>query len=183
MAARFASASTGSPPRPLLTTLRSQSPTRTLPRCAVSRLRPSRFTCQMAPPPTRSAGCWPCSAHADPPLVGAHLHSAGPDQPPPVRFPDRGPCPGPGINPTAEPPPRLPEAPEARIKELFFDRSGFCQLCQRLERGPFEAPSIGTDGALKRELKPSELALILDGRRVGRTPALLRRTATYGSRL
>jgi transposase len=52
---------------------------------------------------------------------------------------------------------------KTHMKILFFDRSGFCMLYKRLERGTFEVPSIGPDGAVKRELTPSELGLILEG--------------------
>lgn len=50
--------------------------------------------------------------------------------------------------------------PKTHMKILFFDRSGFCQVYKRLERGTFQIP----DGeGVRRELTPSELGLILDG--------------------
>jgi transposase len=49
------------------------------------------------------------------------------------------------------------------MKVLFFDRSGFCQLYKRLERGTFQLPEPGPDGLPRRELTPSELGLILEG--------------------
>lgn len=51
--------------------------------------------------------------------------------------------------------------PKTHMKILFFDRSGFCQVYKRLERGTFQIPSDGA-GA-QRELTPAELGLILDG--------------------
>ena len=49
------------------------------------------------------------------------------------------------------------------VKMLVWTHGGFLMLYKRLERGTFEVPSIGPDGAVKRELTPSELGLILEG--------------------
>jgi transposase len=46
---------------------------------------------------------------------------------------------------------------------LFFDRSGFCLLYKRLEKGTFQLPAVGPDGSPRRELTPNELGLILEG--------------------
>jgi transposase len=50
-----------------------------------------------------------------------------------------------------------------RLKVLWWDRSGYCLLAKRLERGQFRVfdRADGTAGAF--EMQASELALILDG--------------------
>ena len=50
-----------------------------------------------------------------------------------------------------------------RLKVLWWDRSGYCLLAKRLERGQFRVfdQAAGTAGAF--EMQASELALILDG--------------------
>lgn len=53
--------------------------------------------------------------------------------------------------------------PKTHMKVLFFDRSGYCQLYKRLERGTFQLPEVGPDGVPRRELTPNELGLILEG--------------------
>jgi len=45
------------------------------------------------------------------------------------------------------------------LKLLFWDRTGYCLVSKKLERGGFSAPS--------KELKLSELKLIFDGISVG----------------
>lgn len=53
--------------------------------------------------------------------------------------------------------------PKTHMKILFFDRSGFCQVYKRLERGTFQVP-VDAEGRLRqRELTPTELGLILEG--------------------
>lgn len=51
--------------------------------------------------------------------------------------------------------------PKTHMKILFFDRSGFCQVYKRLERGTFQIP-VDAAGP-RRELTPTELGLILEG--------------------
>ncbi len=46
-------------------------------------------------------------------------------------------------------------------KILFWDRSGWCLFCKRLERGRFRFPLI--DGARAVEMEAAELALLLEG--------------------
>ena len=53
--------------------------------------------------------------------------------------------------------------PKTLMEILFFDRSGFCQVYKRLERGTFQLPEVSEDGAPRRELSPTELGLILEG--------------------
>jgi len=50
-----------------------------------------------------------------------------------------------------------------RLKVLWWDRSGYCLLAKRLERGQFRVfdQAAGKAGAF--EMQASELALILDG--------------------
>lgn len=50
-----------------------------------------------------------------------------------------------------------------RIKILFFDRSGFCILYKRLERGTFKFPRQLQPGARAVELDAGELSLMLEG--------------------
>ena len=48
-------------------------------------------------------------------------------------------------------------------KIVFWDRTGWCVLAKRLERGTFELRGSGT----KRELSSRELELLLDGVLIG----------------
>lgn len=53
--------------------------------------------------------------------------------------------------------------PKTHMKILFYDRSGFCQVYKRLDRGTFEIPTDASGMPLRRELTPAELGLILEG--------------------
>ena len=68
-----------------------------------------------------------------------------------------------GLDPTAGHLFVFVNRPKTHMKILFFDRSGFCQVYKRLERGTFQLPEVGPDGTPRRELSPSELGLILEG--------------------
>lgn len=46
-------------------------------------------------------------------------------------------------------------------KSLYWDRSGYCLIAKRLEKGRFKLPDV--DGSGKVEMEASELALILEG--------------------
>lgn len=48
------------------------------------------------------------------------------------------------------------------LKVLFFDRSGWCIVYRRLERGTFQLPRVAP-GEDRVELAPVELGLILEG--------------------
>ncbi len=48
------------------------------------------------------------------------------------------------------------------MKLLFFDRSGFCVLAKRLERGTFERPTVD-EGVQQLRLDPTALAMWLEG--------------------
>jgi transposase len=48
------------------------------------------------------------------------------------------------------------------LKILFFDRSGYCIVYKRLERGTFQLPRVPL-GVDRAELAPVELGLILEG--------------------
>jgi transposase len=51
------------------------------------------------------------------------------------------------------------------VRVLFWDRSGFCVLSKRLERGTFRAPWVTEEvtGRTHVEVEAAELALILEG--------------------
>jgi transposase len=48
------------------------------------------------------------------------------------------------------------------MKLLFFDRSGFCILAKRLERGTFERPQVA-ENQIQLALDPTQLAMWLEG--------------------
>lgn len=48
------------------------------------------------------------------------------------------------------------------VKIIFWDRSGFCVLAKRLEKGRFHLPVVAKD-ATSIEIESAELALILEG--------------------
>lgn len=50
-----------------------------------------------------------------------------------------------------------------RVKVLWWDRSGYCILYKRLERGTFRVPRSMTPGATSVTVEASELAKILEG--------------------
>lgn len=50
-----------------------------------------------------------------------------------------------------------------QIRLLFFDRSGYCIVSKRLERGTFRLVRPADDGAQHVELDAGELALMLEG--------------------
>lgn len=68
-----------------------------------------------------------------------------------------------GLDPTAGHLFVFVNRPKTHMKILFFDRSGFCQVYKRLERGTFQLPVENLTGTLRRELTPTELGLILEG--------------------
>lgn len=47
------------------------------------------------------------------------------------------------------------------MKALYWDRSGYCLVAKRLERGRFTLPK--TDGTGRLEMESAELSLILEG--------------------
>jgi len=49
------------------------------------------------------------------------------------------------------------------MKAIYWDRTGYCILAKRLERGTFHLPSQPTSGARHMEVESAELALILEG--------------------
>jgi transposase len=60
-----------------------------------------------------------------------------------------------------------------RCKALWWDRSGYCLLYKRLERGTFRAPRAVTPGATSVVIDAAELAKILEG--IALAPSKLRR--------
>jgi transposase len=50
-----------------------------------------------------------------------------------------------------------------QVRILFWDRSGYCLLSKRLERGCFRAPWEGDTSGACVEMGGAELALILEG--------------------
>lgn len=49
------------------------------------------------------------------------------------------------------------------LKILFFDGSGVCLFCKRLDRGKFVLPEPPSDGALHVEVDEGTLETLLDG--------------------
>lgn len=47
------------------------------------------------------------------------------------------------------------------VKVLFWDRSGFCLVCKRLERGRFHWPRAGDAASV--EMEAADIGLILEG--------------------
>jgi len=50
-----------------------------------------------------------------------------------------------------------------RVKILWWDRSGFCLLYKRLERGTFRVPRALEPGAMSVPIEAAEMAKILEG--------------------
>jgi transposase len=50
-----------------------------------------------------------------------------------------------------------------QVRILFWDRSGFCLVSKRLERGRFRLPWVGGHPRTHVEMEAAELALILEG--------------------
>ena len=50
-----------------------------------------------------------------------------------------------------------------RLKALWWDRTGFCLLCKRLERGRFRIPALLRPGDTSIALDAQEFARILEG--------------------
>lgn len=49
------------------------------------------------------------------------------------------------------------------VRILFWDRTGFCLLSKRLERGRFRFPWTVPDGAQQLQVEAAELMLVLEG--------------------
>ena len=49
------------------------------------------------------------------------------------------------------------------LKALFFDRTGYCILYKRLDRGTFPTPTVIAPGSSQTEISSAELTLILEG--------------------
>ena len=47
------------------------------------------------------------------------------------------------------------------MKAVYWDRTGYCLIAKRLEKGTFVLPSVDARGVV--ELEAAELALILEG--------------------
>jgi transposase len=50
-----------------------------------------------------------------------------------------------------------------RVKVLFFDRTGYCILYKRLDKGTFRLPAVTEPGAASVAIDEAELALLLEG--------------------
>jgi transposase len=50
-----------------------------------------------------------------------------------------------------------------RLKALWWDKTGFCLLCKRLERGRFRIPALLRPGDTTIALDAAEFARILEG--------------------
>jgi transposase len=55
-----------------------------------------------------------------------------------------------------------------RIKILFYDRTGYCLLYKRLDRGTFPLPTVIAPGAAHVEVSAAELHLLMKGLDVAR---------------
>jgi transposase len=64
-----------------------------------------------------------------------------------------------------------------RRKALWWDRSGYCLLYKRLERGAFRVPRAVTPGATSVVIDAAELAKILEG--IALSPSKLRRVVPF----
>lgn len=53
-----------------------------------------------------------------------------------------------------------------QVKVLYWDRTGYCLMAKRLERGTFQLAPAGESGVI--ELEAAELSLILEGIDLGR---------------
>jgi transposase len=56
-----------------------------------------------------------------------------------------------------------------RLKALWWDRTGYCLLYKRLERGVFRFPSAMRPGDTSVAIEATEFAKILEGLDLGRT--------------
>jgi transposase len=50
-----------------------------------------------------------------------------------------------------------------RLKALFYDRTGYCILYKRLDRGTFPLPVVITPGSMRVEVSPEQLEILLQG--------------------
>lgn len=50
-----------------------------------------------------------------------------------------------------------------RLKVLFYDRTGYCLLYKRLDRGTFPLPTVIAPGATRVEVSAEELDILMKG--------------------
>jgi transposase len=50
-----------------------------------------------------------------------------------------------------------------RLKALFYDRTGYCILYKRLDRGTFPLPVVIAPGSTRVEVSPEQLEILLQG--------------------
>ena len=53
--------------------------------------------------------------------------------------------------------------PRTRLKALFFDRTGYCVLYKRLDRGTFPVPVMMEPGSTQVEVSAEQLEILLQG--------------------
>ncbi len=66
-----------------------------------------------------------------------------------------------------------------RAKILFFDKSGFCLLYKRLDRGTFKLPEVIEPGASSVCIDPEELAILFEGLELPKAPSPRPRRKTH----
>ena len=66
-----------------------------------------------------------------------------------------------------------------RVKALFFDRTGYCILYKRLDKGTFRLPAVPEPGARSVAIDEAELALMLEGLQLPESPRSRRRSRVH----
>jgi transposase len=65
--------------------------------------------------------------------------------------------------------------PRTRLKALFYDRTGYCVLYKRLDRGTFPLPVVIEPGSARIEVSAEQLEILLQGIDLPESPTRGRR--------